>query len=127
LLAALLLSPHAFAQTTLPQPGFNSTGPILPMGAGGANVMNLLSNGTVGIGTNAPQATLDVQGEAKIGNTGVICGSANAGAIRYNSKVVPTRMEYCDGTTWTPVGGGTLQWTDAWINLDSMLSRVPDL
>jgi hypothetical protein len=89
LLAALLFSPHAFAQTMLPQPGFNSNGPILPMGAGGANVMNLLSNGTVGIGTNVPQTALDVQGEVKVGNTtgpNTNCPAAMAGAIRWNGN-----------------------------------------
>ena len=52
LLAALLLSPHAFAQA--PQ-GFNSTGDYAPFGAHGQTVMDIYStgapgNGAVGIG-----------------------------------------------------------------------------
>jgi hypothetical protein len=92
----------------LPRPGFNSNGPILPMGAGGANVMNLLSNGTVGIGTNVPQTALDVQGEVKVGNTtgpNTNCPAAMAGAIRWNGN--SKSFEGCNGTAWTAFGGSS--------------------
>lgn len=39
--------------------------------------------------------TLALAGDIRIGNSGLTCGAANAGAMRYNSG---TRMlEYCDG------------------------------
>jgi hypothetical protein len=54
--------------------------------------------GKVGIGTSTPQASLDVTGEVKIGNTGLGCSAATEGAIRYNpsNKI----MNFCDGTAW---------------------------
>lgn len=61
--------------------------------------MTIKSNGRVGVGTTNPQATLHVEGDIRIGNSGVVCDTANAGSQRYNAtdKV----MEYCTGTTWT--------------------------
>jgi hypothetical protein len=65
--------------------------------------------GDVGIGTNNPQAKLDVVDEVKIGMsspTPLPCNNDTAGAMRYNVG----KMEYCDGTatppTWKAIGGG---------------------
>ncbi len=53
-----------------------------------------------GVGTANPEATLDVAGEAKIGNTSLACSATTEGAMRYNSAT--KGMEYCNGTTWWP-------------------------
>lgn len=52
----------------------------------------------VGINNQNPNATLDVNGEIKVGNTNVACGAINAGAMRYNAAT--SQIEYCDGTAW---------------------------
>ena len=58
-------------------------------------------NWNVGIGVNPPVAKLDVNGEIKIGNSGLICDGNTPGAMRYNVD----RVEFCDGSTWRSVGG----------------------
>lgn len=70
------------------------------------------SNGSVGIGTATPKSALDVNGEARIGNSGASCTSANEGAMRYNRAT--HNFEGCDNTgTWralTAIGfGGVYQ------------------
>ena len=61
----------------------------------------LYTNNNVGIGTNNPQAKLDVRGGIKIGQTS-LCNSNTEGTIRYNNSVQV--MEFCDGTNWTLLG-----------------------
>ena len=56
------------------------------------------SGGSVGIGSTSPQATLDVNGEVKAGNSGAVCSAANAGAVRYNSGTAS--LVYCNGSAW---------------------------
>lgn len=69
----------------------------------GANIYYNL--GKVGIGSTVPAAKLDVAGEAKIGNSGLVCNATSAGAMRYNAGV----MEFCNGTVWAAIGGGGIQ------------------
>jgi len=57
-----------------------------------------------GIATATPQATLDVNGEIKVGNTGALCTATERGALRSNG--VGTTIEVCDGTAWAAIGGG---------------------
>ncbi len=77
----------------------------LVLEANGINAVNIASNGNVGIGTTNPSAKLDVNGEVKFGLTaGLPCNATNEGQQRYNS--VSKKMEFCNGTSWTPVGGG---------------------
>ncbi len=63
------------------------------------------SNGQLGIGTQAPQATLDVNGGLKVAadqqapfdaTTG--CDSNHGGALRFNSS--SKQMEYCNESNW---------------------------
>jgi len=70
-----------------------------------SNGSSYLNGGNLGIGTQTPQAKLDVAGEAKIGNTGLACNATSAGAMRYNAAA----MEYCNGTSWTIIGGGGIK------------------
>ena len=64
--------------------------------------LHIKYTGKVGIGTENPQATLDVNGEVKIGDTGVSCSSTNEGALQYdNGNHV---MDYCNRNAWTPLG-----------------------
>lgn len=58
------------------------------------------TTGYVGILQANPQAPLDVNGEARIGNTSLTCSGTTEGAQRYNST--DHVMEFCNGTTWTP-------------------------
>jgi hypothetical protein len=53
--------------------------------------------GSVGIGTTAPQAKLDVAGGVRIGASS-LCGAAQAGTNRYNAGL--KQMEFCDGASW---------------------------
>jgi len=57
--------------------------------------------GNVGIGTIAPQAKLDVQGEIKVGMTGANCTASNGGQLRFNST--SKKMEFCNGTSWAAI------------------------
>ena len=67
---------------------------------------NAIFNDNVGIGTSTPQVKLDVNGEVRIGNTGIACTSNIEGSKRYNS--VDKIMEYCDGTSWQSYGTSPL-------------------
>jgi hypothetical protein len=55
-----------------------------------------------GINTPAPEATLDINGELRIGSTGIACSATNAGAARYSGGYI----QWCNGTAWANVGGG---------------------
>jgi hypothetical protein len=46
----------------------------------------------------APAAKLHVNGEIKVGNSGVSCIATTEGAQRYNSGT--KKMQFCDGTGW---------------------------
>ena len=63
--------------------------------------------GNVGVGLNAPQVSLDVQGGVRPGNETVVtaCNGAVEGTTRYNRGA--KRMEFCDGTVWKSMGGLT--------------------
>lgn len=52
--------------------------------------------GNIGIGTSAPQSTLDVAGGVKIANDSATCDSGKDGTIRYVSSADPP-WQYCDG------------------------------
>jgi type II secretory pathway pseudopilin PulG len=69
--------------------------------------------GNVGIGSNSPQAKLDVAGEIKLRAATAPCSSTMEGAIQYNSGI--KTFEGCDGVSWKPLGGG-LGNTCRWVN-----------
>ena len=52
----------------------------------------------VGIGTETPTSTLDVNGEIEIGNSNAACTNTNEGAMRYNQAT--SQIQFCDGTAW---------------------------
>jgi len=79
----------------------------LAAGFSGGNALprvTITNAGNVGIGTENPQAKLDVVGGVKIGSDISSCDSTKAGTMRYSSGV----MEYCDGTAWIQVGAVTV-------------------
>ncbi len=65
------------------------------------------TTGYVGILQANPQAPLDVNGEARIGNTSLACSGTTEGALRYNSS--SSKIEYCDGASWIAflIAGGS--------------------
>ncbi len=67
-------------------------------------VNDLAVEGNVGIGTTSPIAELDVIGEMKIGNKGLLldCSAPEAGKMRYNDST--KIMEYCNGSKWLSLG-----------------------
>lgn len=119
--AGLLFAPAAFAQSV----GDPCTGTNRPYTSSGSSFPALICNGSTlellekdlsnpvrkGIGTATPAATLDINGEARIGNTSLACSGTTEGAIRYNGT--SHELEYCNGTAWTSLspaaGGGTLK------------------
>ncbi|MBM4319549.1 MAG: hypothetical protein FJ125_06230 [Deltaproteobacteria bacterium] len=78
--------------------------------AGGTEYLRVTSAGKVGIGTTAPGAKLEVNGEilaqglrlAKVADPPADCAAAKEGSLRYNST--SHKMELCNGTSWIPLG-----------------------
>jgi hypothetical protein len=70
--------------------------------AGSLAGQQLVINGNVGIGTTSPQTMLQVNGSIMMG-TGT-CSASTPGSIQYSGGAV----QYCNGTSWTAVGGGGL-------------------
>jgi hypothetical protein len=69
-------------------------------GGGTTGLLVVQGNGNVGIGTTAPQATLDVNGYARLAlnsSAPVACSSSNPGAIALNHLA---KMCACNGTNW---------------------------
>ncbi|WP_413612442.1 beta strand repeat-containing protein [Bdellovibrio sp. HCB-110] len=88
--------------------GGSGTTNYIPAWTGSSTLGNspiAVSGSNVGIGTTTPAATLDANGEVRIGNTGAACGATLEGATRYNSTT--KKMEFCDGTSWRPVNSTT--------------------
>ncbi len=57
-----------------------------------------VSSGSVGIGTDSPQAKLDVVGnEVRVGSSGTACTGANEGSIRYSNG----QFYGCADGSWT--------------------------
>ena len=75
-----------------------------------AKLFTVLDNGTVGVGTDSPNAKLDIrttptsttdpgEGMLGIGTTATAASTAGAGAIRYSTLSGGT-IDYSDGATW---------------------------
>lgn len=79
---ALTLAGPVLAATT----GMNSTSGNLPIGAGGNTVITVTPDGKVGIGTQTPRTTLDVNGAIKLGSVNTPCDANHRGAIRLNTN-----------------------------------------
>ena len=76
----------------------------------GTEVMRIDAAGNVGIGTNVPGVSLDVNGGVRAGSNTVVavCGlgqAAGEGTQRYNYTT--HAMEYCNGSGWIKPGGDT--------------------
>ncbi|WP_374033006.1 tail fiber domain-containing protein [Bdellovibrio bacteriovorus] len=86
-------------------PGSENGAYIIRTGIGGTvtEKLRIDSNGSVGIGTNDPQSTLDVNGAIRVG-TGT-CNAAKAGSIQYDQTTGTAQV--CSGGKWIPVGTGT--------------------
>jgi hypothetical protein len=87
----------------------NGTGP----GASRSTALMVLKNGNVGIGTTAPQATLDVNGYMRLkanASQPVVCGSTNDNVLASTSRHT---LCICNGSTssWVSVNDGTTACT----------------
>jgi hypothetical protein len=72
------------------------------------------------IGTINPTAKLEVNGDVKIGNTNptaTTCTAAQGGSTRYNNS--SKTMEYCNESSWLPMGGGL---SGSWHNMTASRS-----
>ncbi|HVE14647.1 MAG TPA: hypothetical protein VNI01_14725 [Elusimicrobiota bacterium] len=58
--------------------------------------------GKVGVGTTAPKAVLEVNGDLRVGGTTASCAAQNEGDMRYN--LTTKKMEFCNATAWTNIG-----------------------
>lgn len=67
--------------------------------SGGSEKVRFASDGSVGIGSLAPRAKLDVAGEIKIGTTVSSCNADRNGAVRVGAG----GLEYCDSTAWRSI------------------------
>ena len=118
LFAAASASAAAFAQSI----GDPCTGTDRQYTTSGTSTSALICNGATlellekdlsnpvrkGIGTVTPTATLDINGEARLGNTGLGCSGTTEGALRYNGT--SKQPEYCNGSSWLQlVSGGGLK------------------
>jgi hypothetical protein len=57
------------------------------------------------------KGSVEVSGDAKIGNSGAACSSSKAGTLRFNSG--SNKMEYCDGASWNEIAkcpAGSQTW-----------------
>ena len=87
------------------------------------NTSTYLINNNFGIGTNNPQAKLDVRGGVKVGYT-TVCNLGSEGTMRYNSS--EKIFELCDGSVWNPIIGspkGKLN-CKAWYDSDKINDGV---
>lgn len=78
---------------------------LTSLGSATPPLVVITGEGNVGIGTTTPQATLDVHGEVRPGNSGTACSAASEGAIRYNAGI--KRFEGCNSFAWMIIGGGS--------------------
>lgn len=83
-----------------------------------ATRMTITPGGKIGVGTNSPNAMLDVQGTIKLGTNGAAtsCVSIETGALRYNNN----HLEACNGTIWHPVGFWTKEGNNGLYNTSNM-------
>jgi len=71
-------------------------------------LMTLNVSGSLGIGSTAPKAKLDVIGSisasdaVQVGSSSLICNSGLKGAMRYSNT--SSTIEYCQGTAWVSMG-----------------------
>lgn len=70
-------------------------------GASWSDSLVIEQSGEIGIGTDDPQATLDVDGGVRVANDATACASAKNGTIRYISGGNPP-WEFCNGSAWSP-------------------------
>ena len=90
----------AGATTGVFSPGVNQ----LALSVSGTAALNVVANGSVGVGTATPGATLDVNGGIRPGSSTVVsatCAATNEGTQRYN--YTNHYMEFCNGTNWMQI------------------------
>ena len=70
---------------------------------GTPSVATTTTSALVGISTSSPQATLDVNGEVRVGNSKAGCTSSNAGTMQYDSTLGCTAV--CNGSSYVSMCG----------------------
>ena len=119
-----LYTPPAFADCTAPAAASGSlewfTGDLrfkycngttwTDLGTGGLWTLSgtdvVYTAGNVGIGLTNPAVALDVNGSVRMGDSGLTCGPAYDGTLRYNTTT--KTIDYCDGTDWKAIAGTTV-------------------
>lgn len=64
----------------------------------GDSLFTIRESGNVGVGVSNPTATIDVDGNIKIGDELLDCSAATEGQVRYDSTT--RKHQGCDGTNW---------------------------
>jgi hypothetical protein len=102
----------------------------LNLNTGGTTRVTISSGGKVGIGTTAPQATLDVNGAIKLGTFTVGSWCSTRGTMGFDPNTnIPI---FCNGSVWVSMwsGGGQFQvyLCDAWGNFhpSGVDCRIPN-
>ena len=114
-LAAFAAAPACAATNQLTMSGAPSgSQPSISANGVDSNIGIILTTkgtGGVGIGTTAPQTTMQVNGSVMMGSG--TCASTTAGSIQYSGSA----MQWCNGTSWATLASSTSQWTTSGSNI----------
>jgi hypothetical protein len=80
----------------------------LPLAVQGVEAMDLVTQASgsiyVGVGTSSPQSALDVNGDVRMGDSGLTCAASNVGAMHYNAAAL--KVEVCSYQNGAYAWGG---------------------
>ncbi len=74
-----------------------------------------------GIATSSPEATLDVNGDIKIGDSSATCNGTTEGSMRYNST--DKAVEVCNGTSWLAMQASACDNAPAYLTFPSLTAQ----
>jgi len=135
-LSALFVAGGIFAPPALAAQGdactvankiYTVEGPGQPSLICDGSVLQILQSASTGpirkgVGVATPQATLHINGETMIGNTGLTCAGTTEGSIRYNST--DKNIEVCDGTSWGAIVASACDNAPAYLSFSSLSAQA---